>query len=64
MAKGEFEPVVHPLVVDISEVLMVHGVSVYTVQVWATLDGEPGIISAVSVFHEVEVPEGYGGTQQ
>ena len=46
---------------DVSDVLDHHGPGVYTVQVWATLDGEPAVISAVSVFHEVEVPEGYGG---
>ena len=26
-------------------------------QVWATIDEEPAVISAVSIFHEVEVPE-------
>ena len=45
---------------DVSAVLDHHGPGVYTVQVWATLDGEPAVISAASVFHEVEVPEGYG----
>lgn len=40
---------------DVSDVLDHHGPG----QVWATLDGEPAVISAVSVFHEVEVPEGY-----
>ena len=41
---------------QIADVLEEHGPGVYTVQVWATLDGEPAINSAVSVFHEVEVP--------
>ena len=45
---------------DVSAVLDHHGPGVYTVQVWATLEGQPAVISAVSVFHEVEVPEGYG----
>ena len=45
---------------DVSDVLDHHGPGIYTVQVWATLDGEPAVISAVSVFHEVQVPEGYG----
>ena len=46
---------------DVSDVLDHHGSGVYTVQVWATLEGEPAVISAVSVFHGVEVPEGYSG---
>lgn len=54
VAGDEFE-----LEVDVSEVLDQHGPGVYTVQVWATLDAEPAVISAVSVFHEMEVPEGY-----
>ena len=45
---------------DVSDVLDHHGPGVYTVQVWATLEGQPAGISAVSVFHEVEVPEEYG----
>ena len=45
---------------DVSDVLDHHGPGVYTVQVWATLEGEPAVISSVSVFHEVEMPEGYG----
>ena len=45
---------------DVSDVLDHHRPGVYTVQVWATLNGEPPIISAVSVFREVEVREGYG----
>ena len=44
---------------DVGDILHYHGPGVYTVQVWATLEGEPAVISAVSVFHEVEVPEGY-----
>ena len=48
------------LVADVTDVLDHHGPGLYTVQVWATLEGEPAVISAVSVFHEVEVPEGYG----
>ena len=45
---------------DVSDVLDHHGPGVYTVQVWATLEGEPAVNSSVSVFHEVEMPEGYG----
>ena len=41
---------------DISEALERHGPGVYTVQVWATVDGEPAVISGYSVFHEVELP--------
>ena len=44
---------------DVRDLLERHGPGVYKVQVWATLDNEPAVISAVSVFHEVEVPEGY-----
>ena len=43
------------LVADVRELLEQHGPGVYTVQVWATLEGEPAVISAVSVFHEVEI---------
>jgi hypothetical protein len=28
--------------------------------VWAKLDGEMEVISRYAIFHEVEVPEGYG----
>ena len=45
---------------QIADVLEEQGPGVYTVHVWATLDGESAIISAVSIFHEVELPEGYG----
>lgn len=48
---------------DVSEVLAWHGPGVYTVRVWATLDGGSIIISAVSVFHEAKAPEGYVGQQ-
>ena len=40
---------------DVSDILDHHGPGVYTVQVWATLDGEPAVIFAVSVFHQVEL---------
>ena len=43
---------------DVSDVLDRNGPGVYTVQVWATLEGEPALSSAVSVFHDVEVQEG------
>ena len=43
------------------EVLQEHGPGVYTVEVWARFDGEMVVISRYSVFHEVEVPEGYSG---
>ena len=45
---------------DVSDVLQDHGPGVYTVQVWARLDGEMEIISRYAIFHEVDVPEGYG----
>ncbi len=47
------------LVADVSELLERHGPGVYTVQVWARLDGEMEVISSHASFHEVEVPEGY-----
>ena len=43
---------------QIADVLEEHGPGVYGVVVRATLDGEPVSVSAVSVFYEVEVPEG------
>ena len=45
---------------DVSHVLHHHGPGVYKVQVWATLDGEPAVVSVVSVFHDLEVPDSYG----
>ena len=45
---------------DVSDVLQDHGPGVYTVQVWARLDGEMEVISRYAIFHEVEVPQGYG----
>ena len=44
---------------DLTEVLEQYGRGVYPVQVWATVGGGPAVISAVSVFQEVELPEGY-----
>ena len=44
---------------DVNEVLDAHGPGVDAVQVWATVDGEPAVISGYSAFHEVELPEGY-----
>ena len=44
---------------DISEVLEEHGPGVYTVGVWAKLDRQDEVISMCSIFHEVEIPEGY-----
>ena len=48
------------LAADVSDVLLGHGQGVYTVQVWARLDGEMEVVSRYSIFHAVEVPEGYG----
>ena len=45
---------------DVGGVLERHGPGVYAVQVWATVDGEPAVISGYSVFHQVELSEGYG----
>ena len=53
VAGGEFA-----LEADVGGLLEQYGPGVYAVQVWATVDGAPAIISAVSVFHEVELPEG------
>ena len=44
---------------DVGELLERHGAGVDAVQVWATVDGEPAVISGYSVFHKVELPERY-----
>ena len=44
---------------NLTEVLVQYGRGVYPVRVWATVGGGPVVISAVSVFQEVELPEGY-----
>ncbi len=44
---------------NLSEVLAEHGAGVYTVLVWANLDGEVVPISRYSIFHEADPPEGY-----
>ena len=49
------------LVAYVGEVLREHGQGVYSVVVWARLDGDMEVISRYEVFHEVEMPEGYGG---
>ena len=45
------------LAADVSDVLREDGPGVYTVQVWARLEGEMEVISRYSVFHEVELPD-------
>ena len=52
---------------DVGEVLDKHGPGVYTVALTATLEGvgekdRSYVISEHSIFHGVEVPEGYGGS--
>ena len=49
------------LVAYVGEVLRDHGQGVYSVVVWARLDGDMEVILRYEVFHEVEMSEGYGG---
>ena len=53
------------LVADVSELLQQHGDGVYTVLLWASLEGngedEAQTISEYSIFHGVRTPKGYGG---
>ena len=44
---------------DVSKVLEEHGKGIYTVYVWAEIDGEPAVISQVSLFHGIPRPSGY-----
>ena len=37
-----------------------HGPDFYSVATMGRLDGKMGVMSKYTVFHEVEVPEGYG----
>ena len=52
------------LVADVSELLQQHGDGVYTVLLWASLEGngedEAQTISEYSIFHGVRTPRGYG----
>ena len=48
------------VVADLAEVLDEHGPGVYTVVVWAPLNGRQAVVSAYSIFHETEPLEGYG----
>ena len=53
------------LVADVSELLLQHGDGVYTVLLWASLEGNGKdgrhTISEYSIFHGVRTPGGYGG---
>ena len=48
------------VVADLAEVLDEHGPGVYTVVVWAPVNGRQAVVSAYSIFHETEPLEGYG----
>ena len=54
VSEHEFE-----MVADVGDLLEEHGAGVYTVHVWAVLDGEPLVISKYSIWHGVEKPVGY-----
>ena len=45
---------------DLSDVLEKHGPGVYKVVLWAPVNGQTVVVSEYSIFHEVEIPEGYG----
>ena len=52
------------LVADVSGLLDEHGPGVYTLQVWARLEGEMEFVSRYAIFHEVWVPSGDGGLRK
>ena len=45
---------------DISKVLDRHGDGVYSIMVWARIDGHAEVISEYSIFHGVKAPDSYG----
>ena len=46
--------------VDVGQLLEENGPGVYNIRVGAMMNGEKETVSFYSIFHEVEVPEGYG----
>ena len=46
--------------VGLHSILRQHGPGVYTVVLWANLDGEKEVVSEYSIFHETEPPDRYG----
>ena len=46
--------------VGLRSILRQHGPGVYTVVLWANLEGEKEVVSEYSIFHETEKPSGYG----
>ena len=46
------------VVADLEKVLRKHGDGIYTVFVWAKLNGEPTVISEVVLFHDIPQPVG------
>ena len=45
---------------NLGEILRQYGPGVYTLMVWAPVNGKDEIISWYSIFHETEPPDGYG----
>ena len=46
--------------VDMNRVLKNHGPGIYTIALWAVIDGKSEVFSEYSIFHETEPPDGYG----
>ncbi len=44
---------------DIESVIALHGAGVYTVTLWAVIDGEDAVVSEYSIFHGVTPPDTY-----
>ena len=44
---------------DLSAILAEHGPGVYTIVVWAAIDGEPLVVSEYSIFHGIQPPDTY-----
>ena len=45
--------------VNLGKILRQYGPGVYTLMVWAPINGKSEIISRYSIFHETEPPGGY-----
>ena len=46
--------------VNLRPVLKGNGPGIYTVVLWANVNGEPEVVGEYPIFHETEPPEGYG----
>ena len=46
--------------VNVKSVLKTHGSGIYTVVLWANIDGDQEVVSEYPIFYETKLPDGYG----